>query len=236
LFLNACSFYLKNFLFAKVETFLTKIANFVNIYIFLGFNYKFLAMQQSLHYIQQQLQGLYSEPEIRSFSYLILESVCHTDKPFLLRDKDKQLSANDTAKLRDIVAELKNFRPIQYILGETEFYGLKFRVNENVLIPRPETEELVELILGRGGVCPPYFEVCPPKDAPIRILDIGTGSGCIAIALAKNLPDAEVHGMDISEKALEIARQNAELNKVKVNFFQQDLFAPALSIVNCQLS
>ncbi|GHT87776.1 release factor glutamine methyltransferase [Bacteroidia bacterium] len=183
-------------------------------------------MQQSLRFIKEQLQGLYSDPEIRSFSYLMLEFVCRTGKQTLLLDKDKQLSANETGKIRKIVEELKKFRPVQYILGETEFYGLKFKVNENVLIPRPETEELVERVL-RG---------CTVHGARCTILDIGTGSGCIAVALAKNLPEAKVYALDISEEALEIARQNAELNNVKVNFFQQDLFASQLSIVNYQLS
>jgi release factor glutamine methyltransferase len=182
-------------------------------------------MQQSLRFIKEQLQGLYSDPEIRSFSYLMLESVCRTGKQTLLRDKDKQLSANEAGKIRKIVEELKIFRPIQYILGETEFYGLKFKVNEQVLIPRPETEELVERVL-RGCT----------HGTRCTILDIGTGSGCIAVALAKNLPEAKVYALDISEEALEIARQNAELNNVKVNFFQQDLFAPQLSIINYQLS
>ncbi|GHT08548.1 release factor glutamine methyltransferase [Bacteroidia bacterium] len=135
----------------------------------------------------------------------------------MLRDKDTQLSANEVAEIEKIVGELKKNRPIQYILGETEFYGLKLAVDENVLIPRPETEELVDLILqGRKE-----------RGAGSRILDIATGSGCIAIALAKKMPDAAVYALDISEKALEVARQNAATNHVNVHFFQQDVLSSA---------
>ena len=172
-------------------------------------------MQTAQQYIKKQLQGLYSESEIRSFGYLILESIYQTDKQTLLRDKDKQLSAKEIIRVRKIVEELKKYRPIQYILGETEFFGLKFKVNEQVLIPRPETEELVEQVL----------ESCRIHDEGCRILDIGTGSGCIAVALAKHLPDAQIQALDISQEALDIARQNARLNRVNVRFFQQDILS-----------
>jgi release factor glutamine methyltransferase len=178
----------------------------------------FAVMQQILQYIQEQLQGLYPDTEIKSFSYLILEFVCRKDKHALLRDKDNQLSAKETDKVREIVEELKKYRPIQYILGETEFYGLKFSVDENVLIPRPETEELVDLILN--------FSLLPCGPGERLILDIGTGSGCIAIALAKHLPQASVYALDISENALEIARKNAQMNQVNVEFIRQDIFSP----------
>jgi release factor glutamine methyltransferase len=175
-------------------------------------------MQQSLQYMREQLQGLYSDSEIRSLSYRVLESVCRADRQTLLRGKDKQLSANDRIQIQKITEELKKYRPLQYILGETEFYGLPFRVNENVLIPRPETEELVEWIL-KGARETAHGAGC-------RIWDIGTGSGCIAVALAKGLPEAEVYASDISGEALETAEQNADLNKVNVRFFRQDIFSP----------
>ena len=175
-------------------------------------------MQASLQYIWEQLQGYYPDSEIRSLSYRIMESVCQVDKQTLLRGKDKQLSAKDLVQIRKITEELKKYRPLQYILGETEFYGLPFRMNGHVLIPRPETEELVEWIIGR--------EQAKAQDAGYRILDVGTGSGCIAIALAKHLPEAEVYALDISEKALELAEENARLNKVNIRFFQYDILAP----------
>ncbi|MDR0542818.1 MAG: peptide chain release factor N(5)-glutamine methyltransferase, partial [Dysgonamonadaceae bacterium] len=174
-------------------------------------------MQQSLQYMQEQLQGLYPDSEIRSISYRVLESVCRADRQTLLRGKDKQLSANDRTQIRKITEELKKYCPLQYILGETEFYGLPIRVNEAVLIPRPETEELVEWILNDARR--------RTQDAGCKILDIGTGSGCIAIALARHLPEAEVYALDISEKALKVAGQNACLNKVNVRFFRHDILS-----------
>ncbi|MDR0682326.1 MAG: peptide chain release factor N(5)-glutamine methyltransferase [Dysgonamonadaceae bacterium] len=172
-------------------------------------------MQQTLQCIQQRLQGLYPASEIKSFAYLILEFVCKKDKQVLLRDKDNQLSPNELIRIQEIVEELKKFRPVQYILGETEFYGLKFKVNEHVLIPRPETEELVDWIISSASKLSPQER---------RILDIGTGSGCIAVALAKHIPDASVYALDISEKALEVALQNTQINGVTVSFFQRDIF------------
>ena len=182
-------------------------------------------MQQSLQYIREQLQDFYPDSEIRSLSYRIVESVFQAGRQTLLRDKDKQLSANDLAQIEKITEELKKYRPLQYILGKTEFYGLPFQVNEQVLIPRPETEELVEWVI-EGTRYTVHGTGCIVHRAPCKILDMGTGSGCIAIALAKHLPEAEVYALDISEKALEVAEENAHLNKVNVRFFQYDILAP----------
>ena len=168
-------------------------------------------MQKAILNIQTSLKEIYPLSEIQAFTYLIFESVCHIDKTLFLRNKDKQLSAIEQIRIQEIVLELKKQKPIQYILGETEFYGLLFKVNENVLIPRPETEELVENILQSAN----------PKS---QILDIGTGSGCIAITLAKYLPSSFVYGMDISEGALGIAKENANNNQVNVQFISHDIF------------
>ena len=112
------------------------------------------------------------------------------------------------------MSELKKEKPIQYLLGETEFNGLKFKVNENVLIPRPETEELVELICH-----------CEERSnlKAVKILDIGTGSGCIAISLARNMLNADVFAIDVSAEALKVAKQNAEQNQVSVTFLEKDI-------------
>ena len=129
---------------------------------------------------------------------------------------NKELSRVELSALEKGLKRLQKHEPIQYILGEIEFFGLPFKVNKNVLIPRPETEELVEWILQdlqETG-----------KDEP-RILDIGTGSGCIAISLAKNLPKALVSAIDISEAALETAKMNAALNGVEVRFLQKDILS-----------
>ena len=167
-------------------------------------------MKTFFKFIQEQLQDFYPDDEIKSLGYLILKSVCSVDKSLVLRHKDKKLSLNERFRAEEIIEELKKYRPIQYITGETEFYGLKFNVDENVLIPRPETEELVEWVI---------------KEAPRSgyFLDIGTGSGCIAVALAKHLPHAEVLAIDISDKALDVARCNAVLNQVNVRFFLHDI-------------
>jgi release factor glutamine methyltransferase len=114
-----------------------------------------------------------------------------------------------------ILQELKKEVPIQYLLGKTNFYGLDFEVNENVLIPRPETEELVEWIVKENAKT--------DKTKTLKILDIGTGSGCIAVSLAKNLPNAKVYAIDVSKKALETAKRNAINNKVEVTFLLNDV-------------
>jgi release factor glutamine methyltransferase len=116
---------------------------------------------------------------------------------------------------KNIVSELKKQRPVQYILGETAFCGLSFLVNENTLIPRPETEELVELIIESTN-----YEL---RNTKLKVLDIGTGSGCIAISLAKHLATSEVFAIDVSEKALAVAKKNSELNDVKVYYINVDI-------------
>ena len=169
-------------------------------------------MKTTLHIIEDQLRNYYPDAEIKSLCYLILESVCFADKASVLRRKDKQLSLNEHIRIQEIIEELKKYRPIQYITGETEFYGLKFRVNENVLIPRPETEELVEWIIKEEK----------PQEG-YKLLDIGAGSGCIAITLAKRMPEAEIFALDISDEALTVAKQNAINNQADVHFFQHDI-------------
>ncbi|MDR2690720.1 MAG: peptide chain release factor N(5)-glutamine methyltransferase [Dysgonamonadaceae bacterium] len=165
-------------------------------------------------YVKAQLRDYYTESEIKSLYFLIMESVCRLDTQSVLLGKDAQIFPEEKLIIERIIEDLKKYRPVQYILGETEFYGLKFKVNGQVLIPRPETEELVERILNDFTVC----------RSPFTVLDIGTGSGCIAVALAKFLPGAEVYASDISEKALEVARANALNNQTDVRFVRHDIF------------
>ena len=167
-------------------------------------------MQASISFIQTELQEFYPPDEIRNILFRILESVCDMDRQSILLGKDKQLSLNQKNRILEIVESLKEYRPIQYILGETEFYGLRFELSKDVLIPRPETEELVEWI--NSSI-----------KEPTRILDIGTGSGCIAVALAKNNPHVHVFALDISTEALNVAKRNAELNGVKIDFIRMDI-------------
>ena len=168
-------------------------------------------MEDLLHFIQKELAGIYSHNEMNSLLRLVLEKRFGQTYSDFLMHKVSNLSDLQSVELLEIVTRLKNHEPIQYILGETEFYGLPFRVDPAVLIPRPETEELVEWILQSRD------------NAADQIVDIGTGSGCIAVALAKHLPQAVVHAWDVSAEALRVARLNAGTNKVSVNFRQVDV-------------
>jgi release factor glutamine methyltransferase len=163
----------------------------------------------------QELSTLYDDQELESFFYLILECFHNKKRIDLALNPNMEMDAMQLLRWESVLAELKKEKPIQYILGETEFYGLPFLVNENTLIPRPETEELVEWIIKSTN-----YEIQSTK---LRILDIGTGSGCIAISLAKNITNAEVSAIDVSEKALATAKKNAEINKVEVSFINIDI-------------
>ena len=162
-----------------------------------------------------ELLPFYDEMEAESFFYLILENQRQLRRIDLALNIDLFFSVEEILIWNAILEKLQLEIPIQYILGTTHFYGLEFNVNENVLIPRPETEELVEWIISSA--------VNMPKFKNIKILDIGTGSGCIAISLAKNIPNAEVFAIDISDKALAKAKENADLNKVAVAFIQRNI-------------
>jgi len=161
------------------------------------------------------LKDEYPAQEASSFFNLLTESYLGMNRLDFALKPGKELSLEEKGKFEFAIYRLSQHEPIQYIIGETEFFGLKFKVNKNVLIPRPETEELVQWILDD------VRESKTPSN--LKILDIGTGSGCIAISLAKNLPNAEIFALDISEIALETARENADLNKVNVNFIQADI-------------
>jgi release factor glutamine methyltransferase len=165
----------------------------------------------------KELSAFYDAYEAESFFYLILEDKHQLRQIDLALNHELTFSESDFVIWDSLLAQLKKEVPIQYLLGKTNFYGLDFEVNENVLIPRPETEELVEWIINENAA--------GNKSKKIKILDIGTGSGCIAISLAKNLPNAEVYGFDVSKKAIETAKRNAINNKVDVTFLFQDVLA-----------
>jgi release factor glutamine methyltransferase len=164
-------------------------------------------------YFIEQLSTIYEEGEIESFFYLILENKNNLKRIDLALNIEIELTNSE--HWNEILEQLKNQVPIQYILGTTNFYGLDFEVNDKVLIPRPETEELVEWIISEDSKIERFNN--------LKILDIGTGSGCIAIALAKNIPNSEVYAIDISKKALEIATKNKVTNDVKVTFLEKDI-------------
>ncbi|AWI27112.1 peptide chain release factor N(5)-glutamine methyltransferase [Flavobacterium pallidum] len=157
----------------------------------------------------ETLTPIYDKLEAESFFYLILEDLRGLKRIDLALNPDNEIT--EIEKWGHLLEALKNEVPVQYLLGKTTFYGLTFEVNENVLIPRQETEELVDWI------------VSDHKDQNTKILDIGTGSGCIAISLAKSFTDAKVSAIDVSEKALAIAEKNAEINQVEVNFLSKNI-------------
>ncbi len=164
---------------------------------------------------KRSLSEAYEEEEIMSFFYMLSEKILELRRVDVAMDLEKEVSAIEIVQFDEAKTRLLDQEPIQYIIGHTYFYGLSFSVNKNVLIPRPETEELVDWILKDQE----------DLEEAIKIIDIGTGSGCIAIALAKNLPNAKVYAMDISEQAIEIAKVNALKNEVKVEFINEDVLA-----------
>lgn len=169
-------------------------------------------MQAAIIHILSELQGLYPDTEIKSFSNLIIEKVSGFSRTEIIVNKNTLFSDDQRHVIENFIEKLKEYVPIQYILGETEFFGLPFQVNESVLIPRPETEELVDWIRNEND-----------RNSNPGILDIGTGSGCIAISLKHEFTNATVDAFDISEKALETAQSNAKLNKLEVTFSKVDI-------------
>jgi release factor glutamine methyltransferase len=163
----------------------------------------------------RQLTPIYDAGEAESFFYLILEEKKQLKRIDLALHPDLVFSEEEIGVWNAILEQLKHEIPIQYLLGKTSFYRLDFEVNAAVLIPRPETEELVEWIL--------ESQKSKPESQKVKILDIGTGSGCIAISLAKNLPDATVFALDVSEEALATAKINAANNSVNVTFIHQNI-------------
>ena len=160
-----------------------------------------------LSYFRQELSTVADEREITSWYYISMKYLLAYNHSDCIINSNQVLNKSQLSKIQQIVADLKTHMPIQYIFGQTEFYGLKIKVNEHTLIPRPETEQLVDWIL---------------KENFVVALDIGTGSGCIPIALAKH-KDAKVLAIDVSEDALLIAEENAKNNEVEIDFIHQDI-------------
>ena len=171
-------------------------------------------MHPLVRHIREALHGVYADAEALSLAKMLLVEVFGFSTLELYAGKDRSFSEKEQELLDDIVCRLQKHEPIQYIIGRENFMGLVFHVDENVLIPRPETQELVEWMVEDHQ-----------SDEHCRILDIGTGSGCIPIALAHFLKGAQVEAWDISAGALEIARQNAVSNQVRVQFREQDVFS-----------
>ena len=175
-------------------------------------------LQQTLSAGISTLEGITTQP--RRDAELLLLRLIERDRAFLLTHPDLLLTTDQTAQYESWLRRRALHEPIQYILGEQEFFGLTFAVTPDVLIPRPETEHLVEALLGRV-----------PHDRPLRIADVGTGSGAIAVALSYALPEAQVTGLDISEAALAIAKRNAETHHVagRMRFLTSDVLSAVAS-------
>lgn len=160
-----------------------------------------------------ELTKEYPCEEANSFFGLLTEAYLEMSRLQVALQRDKEISEAKLAEFKNAEQRLLKHEPIQHIIGESEFFGLKFKVSSDVLVPRPETEELVRWIL----------DDLEAENQQIKLLDIGTGSGCIAISLAKNLPDAKVFALDISEKALETAKMNAQSNQVEIGFTEKNI-------------
>lgn len=161
--------------------------------------------------LKQGLSGIYDDQETAAISMMVLTEVINTSNAAVKAFGNRHITFEQQNKLDNILAQLQTGKPLQYALGYAEFFGLKFLVNASTLIPRPETEELVQWVLNSV------------TNKASSILDIGTGTGCIAISLKKNLPGAQVSAMDISVEALNTARENARLNDVKIDFIEADI-------------
>jgi release factor glutamine methyltransferase len=172
-------------------------------------------------YFNKTLKKLYPTSEIDTFLFLILEEYLNFKRIDVVLKSNFEISPEDLTLLKSSTKLLEQEVPIQYILGKTEFYGFPFILNEHVLIPRPETEELVTSVLNKISKLEPLHPI--EKEKKLKILDIGTGSGCIPISLKRSLPFAEITAIDIANEALIIAQKNASLNKVNINFIQQNI-------------
>lgn len=162
---------------------------------------------------KEKLAQLYDPEEIRSITNLLLMEILIVDRVWLSINKTIEIPEHQAHQLAECLKRLQSGEPIQYITGSTYFYGLRINVNKNVLIPRPETEFLVDLIVQEN------------KESKLHVLDICTGSGCIALALKKSLSCSEVTAVDISEPALQMARENAIHNKLSIDLFKMDILA-----------
>lgn len=174
------------------------------------------------------LSTIYDSQEAKSLTWLSINAACKLERAKYLSMRDEEIPVTDLEKLLQILEQLKIGLPLQYILGETEFYDLKFKVNPSVLIPRPETEELVDWAIIT------IREMKGETDV-LKIVDLGTGSGCIPISIKKYIPLADISAIDISKEALNTAKLNAEINNTDIKFLEDDILIPtSQELINTQ--
>lgn len=169
-----------------------------------------LSIKNIQNLFKEELKDVYPQREIENITSLLFEHLLNYSKIEIHLNKNEKIEQNTFEKIKKALINLKKAVPIQYVIGETEFYDLKFKVNQHTLIPRQETEELVHAIINENRIASP------------KILDIGTGSGCIPIVLAHNIPGAEVSSVDVSDGAIAIAKENAKNNQLKIEFYHRD--------------
>ena len=175
---------------------------------------RIMILKEAIEQLRAGLTGLAEPQEVQAMIRIICEDVFNYDPVDVALRQESELPDFAPDRIADIIERLRRHEPLQYIVGHALFHGHKFKVNPSVLIPRPETEQLVDLIIDEN----------PASDQ--RVLDMGTGSGCIAISLARALKFAQVDALDVSRDALVVARENAAALKVKVRFFESDMLAP----------
>ncbi|SFN79250.1 release factor glutamine methyltransferase [Bizionia echini] len=162
----------------------------------------------------QELDSIYGTDEVRSFFNILIDFYLGLNRITLVLEPNYTITKEEEQPLFEALSRLKLEEPIQHIIGKTEFYGLPFKLNKHTLIPRPETEELVDWILK---------SLTGKKDQPLKLLDIGTGTGCIAISLAKHLPNAHVYAVDVSPEAIKVAQENAKWNNVSITYIEDSI-------------
>ncbi len=177
-----------------------------------------MQLKEIKNIFHKELDDSYPKEEVDSFFYMLIEHYLGLERFVLAVQPNLVVTKEEEQPLFEALSQLRLHRPIQYIIGKSHFMDMDFSVDENVLIPRPETEGLVRWIVEEVG---PIEDAV--QDKRHTILDIGSGSGCIAVSLAKNLPNYEVHALDISLEALQVARKNAKANKVEVTFIEIDI-------------
>ena len=184
-----------------------------------------MIVKQYRNYFNETLKTIYPITEIDSFFFLLLEEYLGFRRVDIVLKSDFKITQETLNLLQSATKQLEQEVPLQYVIGKTEFYGLPFVVNKHVLIPRPETEELVAWVVSESSRFK-TFNISTKQNTEtkqLKILDIGTGSGCIPISLKKQLPFAKISAIDISKEALTVAKKNAVLNNVDIHFILQDI-------------